>query len=477
MKTIVFKINVLDEVVPVISKLQNEYSMSFRKLYNNIELMDDTNFLNSLFIKSKKQIDYLKIEVEAVYDGNKANKIKILENISELENKKEKLNLKQFRHLQYLKKSYERKVVFGDTKELKKISKGEGDIEKWKNSRLLPLVFYGDSNHYGNRFFNLKTIKEGNIIFKPESTKIRININFNPKKHYKELIMLQDLILIKKIPVTVKLTKDLIMFAYDESIIYNTKLDLKSFYKEIKDVKEEEKRKKLISNRHKEHEKYLKINKLERYLAIDLNPDGIGYSILSKDTSLVDKGYLDISKILKANKRKYETSILVKELFKLIKHYKCSYIVIEELNLKNKDLGNRVSNRKINNLWNRELINELIHRRCNETGTILIEINPVYTSFIGNIMHNEYDPIAASMEIGRKGIFKYSGGGFYPELNVAKFINDERYDEIKECLTWKDMYTLFVTSKWSYRRKLNSFSFTGFYLGNEKSRCKHLHFS
>jgi IS605 OrfB family transposase len=476
-KTIVFKINIAEEEIPVISKLQNEYSMSFRKLYNNIELMEDKNFLDSLLIKSKKQIDYLKKEVEAFYDRNKANKNKILDNISELENKKEKLNLKQFRHLQYLKKSYGRKVIFGNTKELKKISKGEGDIEKWKNSRLLPLIFYGDASSYGNRFFKLETIKDGNIIFKPESTKIRININFNPKKHIKELNLLQNLILIKKIPVTVKLSKDLIMFTYDESILYGTKLDLKSFYKEIKNVKEEDKRKKLISNKHKEHEKYLKTNKLERYLAIDLNPDGIGYSVLNKDTSLVDKGYLDISKVLKANKRKYETSILIKEIFKLIKHYKCSYIVIEELNLKNKDHGNKVSNRKINNLWNRELINELIHRRCNETGTILIEINPVYTSFIGNILNNEYDPIAASMEIGRKGIFKYGEGGFYPELNITNFINDERYDEIKECLTWKDMYKLFTTSKWSYRRKLNDFNFTGFYLGNEKSRCKHLHFS
>ena len=46
MITIVYKINVSDSDRELISSLQNEYSISFRKMYNNIELMKDNDFIN-----------------------------------------------------------------------------------------------------------------------------------------------------------------------------------------------------------------------------------------------------------------------------------------------------------------------------------------------------------------------------------------------------------------------------------------------
>ena len=100
-------------------------------------------------------------------------------------------------------------------------------------------------------------------------------------------------------------------------------------------------------------------------------------------------------------------------------------------------------------MWKRTLINEIINRRCNETKTIRIDVNPSYTSFIGNLLHNEYDPIAASIEVGRRGIKKFSKGGFFPEFNITNFINDKMYNKIKECKTWKELYSIFVTSKFS----------------------------
>ena len=477
MKTLTFPIITSDENKEIISLLQNDYSISFRRMYNNMELMEDKEFLGSLRIKSKKQIEYTQKEVDSFYKKDVANKKQIEDNIKELE-EKDKLTLKQFRRLQRLKKSLNNKVVFGGRKELIKLSKGNGDKEKWKESRLLPLVFYGETSRYGNRFFDLKDIVNGNILFKLESTDVKIPITIKTKKHKDELIRLQELVLLKGISVTVKLTKDKIYITYDESILNNTNLDIKAFYKEITHIKDKEERKVLIRNKHIEHENELKLGKLDRYLAIDLNPDGIGYCILEKDNTIVDKGYLEIKKPKEANKRKYETSILIKELFKMIKHYKCHTIIIEELEFKGStDHGNKVSNRKINNLWNRELIEQIISRRCNEEGILRIEINPCYTSFIGNIMYDEFDPVAASLEIGRRGIHKYSKGGFYPELDLTKFINDKRYDKLKECLTWKDLNSLFVTSKWSYRRKLKQFSFVGYYIGNRKSKVKHLHFN
>jgi IS605 OrfB family transposase len=160
-------------------------------------------------------------------------------------------------------------------------------------------------------------------------------------------------------------------------------------------------------------------------------------------------------------------------LFGLMEHFKAHTIIIEDLeSLKPKDNGSKKANRKINNLWNRTFIKEIIERKCSQTGTILIYINPAYSSFIGNVNHNEYDPIAASIEIARRGINKYSKGGFYPEIDLTVFANDKMYDEIKECESWKDIFHLFVTSKKSYRRKLKNFSFVGYNIGSIKSKSK-----
>ena len=475
MKTLVFGLHTSDENKDIITSLQKDYSIAFRKMYNNMELMKDPDFIKSLPLKSKKYIEYLQKEVEAFYDRNEANKLKIIANITKLESFDD-LALKQFKHLQCLKMSLNKNICFGNKTELIKISKGKGDIDVWRESRILPLVFYGETSRYGNRFFDLKDISNGNILFKLEATDIRIPITFNAKKHLKELIKIEQLIKNKEIAITVKLTKNKLYITFDESILNNTNIDIKAFYKTIKDIKDKNERKVLIHQHYIEHEDKLKKGKLDRYLAIDLNPNGIGYCVLDKNTTIIDKGYIDVSKTIKANKRRYETSIMIKELFKLIKHYRCHTIIIEELNFKNSDLGNKVSNRKVNNLWNRTIINEIINRRCNEEGILKIEVNPCYTSFIGNMAYNEYDPIAASMEIGRRGIHKYSKGGFYPELDVTKFINDEMYDEIKGCLTWKDLRTLFVTAKRSYRRCLDDFKHVGYNLGNRKSGVKHVHF-
>lgn len=466
-KTLTFSIKLNIEDSKEIKNLQTNYSIAFRKCFNNMELIDDFNFKKTLPIQSKKQLEYLKKEVIAFHERNIANKKRINNNINNILTKRT-IKPKDFKNLIALKKSLKSNVCFGDKKELIKLSKGIGDKQKWKESRLLALVYYGETSRNGNRFFDLSKLDQGIIIFKPEKTKLKLEININTNK-YKELRILRDLAINKSIPITIKLSYNKIYLTYDVSILNKTNLDIKKFYNEINNIKDKNQRKKLISNKHREHELYLKQGKLDRYIGLDLNPDGIGYSIVDNNMNIINKGYFDLSKIIKNKKRKYETSIIIKRIFSLIKHFKAHTIVLEELNIENKDNGNRISNRKINNLWNRTYIKELIERRCAETGTLKICINPVYSSFIGNIIHNEYDPIAASLEVVRRGINKYSKGGFYPEFNITNFINDKRYDEIRECKTWKDMYSLFITSKWSYRRRLNNFNFIGRNISSIKS--------
>ena len=158
---------------------------------------------------------------------------------------------------------------------------------------------------------------------------------------------------------------------------YHTNVDIKAFYETIKSVKDKSERKQLIVNHYRQHELRLKSGKLDRYIALDLNPDGIGYSVVDSKMDIISKGYYDTSKILSASKNRYELSVIIKNLFALIKHFKCHTMILEELDIKSKDNGNRVSNRKINNKWNRSLIKQLIERRCNEDGVILIYVNPV----------------------------------------------------------------------------------------------------
>ena len=167
-----------------------------------------------------------------------------------------------------------------------------------------------------------------------------------------------------------------------------------------------------------------------------MNPTNIGYSILQKKDggkyTIIHKGCFDLSRLCRKtgwassdprqkkmnNKRKYETSIIVKELFKLAMHFRCSSFIMEDLDIKDKAFNDmsKEANRKNRNIWNREWISNIINRRCNETGICLVEINPCYTSFIGNIQHPYGDSCSASIEIGRRGLFKYTNGMFYPNI-------------------------------------------------------------
>ena len=119
------------------------------------------------------------------------------------------------------------------------------------------------------------------------------------------------------------------------------------------------------------------------------------------------------------NKRRYETSHAVKWLFSIASQYRCSLFVVEELNVSNTNLGSRESNRKVNNVWNRGLTISLIKRRCEDSGVEFVEVNPCYSSFIGNIKYKYSDPCNASIEIGRRGLYKYiKNGKLYPEITL-----------------------------------------------------------
>jgi hypothetical protein len=122
----------------------------------------------------------------------------------------------------------------------------------------------------------------------------------------------------------------------------------------------------------------------------------------------------------------------------------------------------------IKNEWCKNYLFELINRRCNETKTILRKINPVYSSFIGNIIYKEYDPISASLEINRRGINQYKkGSSIFPEFFINNIITDLIDDDMSlyEINSWKKLYNSLKSRNQSVRVK-NKFLLANLFSSN-----------
>jgi len=246
---------------------------------------------------------------------------------------------------------------------------------------------------------------------------------------------------------------------------------------------------------YKKLEEELSVKKLKnRYCSIDMNPDGIGVSIFDSKNDkqiFIEKFYIDYSKnnlnlklstnhelnLKQTNKRKAEILYSLSRLFEKLRHYRVYNFVMEELNFTDID-GKKVNNRKINNVWNKDLIIRKIKKEICLSGMNLIEVNPIYTSFIGNIQHEEFDPIAASIEIGRRGSLKYKKGSFYPKILIKDIdtleliTNKKLLNDVQDLndLNWKLLYKNYAKFRW--RRSLKKFNYSKIRIGNKLSKTK-----
>jgi len=470
-KTLVYKISVSNNDKEMIKHFQEDYSRDFRRLFNNLELCKDKEFLNTLNTKSSKLKEYLCKETIAFYEKYQSTKEKIIEKINVLESLE--MNSKIFKKLTKLRKSLKSNICFGGRENLKRRTKGLISNEQWKDLRLYTMVFYGETSRKGNRFFDFKDLSNGNILFKMEGSGVKIPIKISNKKHKNELRLLEELCKNKEISLTVKLNYNKIYLTFDETILNSTNFDYKFFQQEKpKDLNKQE-TKDYWKTKYKEHEDYLKIGKLERYISIDINPNEIGYSIGDDKMNLIDKGCYKIIGKVNEKKRKHEYSQIIKDLFKKVKHYKVSYFIIEDLENINKDnFGNKISNRKNKLEFKKNYIFSLITRRCNETGTILRKVNPCYSSFIGNLMYNEYDPIASSIELLRRGIGQYiKGFKLIPDFDLNNLITDkiDGYVDLNHFTGFVDLFKS-IRNK-SYRRKDYTFSSQKFTKSGKSHVC------
>ena len=457
------KIIYCDDFNFIKDKVKN-YSYAMRLMCKMIDESADSNFIT----KFKERFKLTDIEYRSLIADAKA-KITSMEAINE--NKKEKIeelnkrlfNTKDltkkeryaiFNKIASLNKSLNNNFVFGGRNLLQKITR-EYNKKSNKDEKLLkkylaeyrskrndtPCFIVGEANMRGNRFFDFSHLGEGKVVYKPFRGK-KIEIQFKlPKKYKNNFFRLSEMTEKKEIPLTISFDLEYVYFTFDEEKLNGYAIDEAGRRADVKEIKKQGYPKEIEAAKIKEiytkyyvrqEEKKLAGKIKDRCIAVDLNPTNIGFSILDKmgdSIKIIHCGWFDMEKLCvktnksscskeqkyQNNKRKYELTVVLKKLFNIARHYKCSQFVMEDLN-GDFENTNKETNRKVKNLWNRILIENIIKRRCNENGIKLIKINPAYSSFIGNIQYNYIDAVNASIEIGRRGLFKYIKGAFYPHI-------------------------------------------------------------
>ena len=327
-----------------------------------------------------------------------------------------------------------KKVIFGGKSLYKRYLRGFICKEEFDKQRQLPISSQGEILQNGNRMFDFH-LDNQSLIFKVSRDKhIDIQLGHIHRNLQKELNKLNELCYDKKATVSIKLNNEYIWITYDEKLLCNS----------------------------------VKFNRLKdnRILGLDLNPNYIGLSVIEfdkeDDFKVLHKQVFDLKELtdknISKNKRQYEIIKICHTINNLVNYWKCKKLSIEELNIKSSDKGQGKNfNRLCNNVWDRSLISNKLLMLSNIYSYELVEVNPVYSSFIGNLVYGDEttpDMVAASIEIARRGYKKYEKNWFYPVFNVDCL--DERW---KQTLTgvrnWKDVFLQIKNSKVKYRVLLN----------------------
>ena len=312
--------------------------------------------------------------------------------------------------------------------------------EEYCKQKLIPIWIVGEQSKNGNRLFNFD-FQNSKLIFKlSRNNHQEIEVCLPRGKQLKELLRIQELAEQKQITVTISFNNDFVWINFDESLL---KLE-----EEFKDLKN------------------------NRIMGLDLNPNYIGLSILEFDKNdnfkVLYKQVFDFTKLNQKsgkassnsltkylkNKSKFEKIQVCYDIINLLNYWKCSKLCIEDLNIKSSNKGSgKTFNRLCNNVWNRLLIVNKLKMLSNIYNFELVEINPAYSSFIGNLLYGSSecpDMVASSIEIARRGYKKFEKGWFYPEFNVEN-LNEQWKQTLNLVKSWKELYQKVKESKLKYR--------------------------
>ena len=304
-------------------------------------------------------------------------------------------------------------VIFGGKGNFIRRCQGKISKEEFKANRIESLWICGEATHYhGNRKFRIQDDLKS-ILFKPnKKTKIYLNLPSLKKNYEKILKKLCKHAKIDDMPITFSIDQEHVRISFDESKVF---------------------------------EKKELLQKKDRVLAVDLNPNYIGWSVVDwhdeRDFDVVKTGCYSFKKLndkqfalkltkkqrkeLKrkerleltskaktrnayfSNKRNHEMIEVAKDICSIAKQFACEMVVVEDLNIKSQD---RSKGKKLNRLCNSFFIRNAfvnnLNKRCNIDGVKFLKAMPAYSSFIGNFLYrslNLPDPILASIELGRRG--------------------------------------------------------------------------
>ena len=447
MQTLKFKIE--HRYNDLIVEYQKQYSIIFRSAFkyfqNEIELKSVFSYItnNSDLIKRLKSLNNVELmnswftqsAIKEAYQLFKSYQSKLDEYNQKIERKQELLNKDKLTYLEKkelkkLNKINKPKVIFGGKINFIQRCKQQISKEAFKVKRLNPLYSIGTAKPYkGNRFFRI-TEDLTKVIFQPKCKEKYELILIGVTKGYKKILnKLYNLQQLKELPITYKLTSSHIYISFEEDKLYKDEFD----FKKIKD----------------------------RYCALDLNPNYIGYSIIdwksSNDFKIIDSGvysfkelnnlYFDLKgtdssdkkKIWLNNKRNHEIIEVAKNLINKCCYYKVENFVVEDLNIKVCDRNKGKNyNRLCNNTWIRNKFLNNIQKRCKIFNINYLEVLPQYSSFTGNIIFrhlNLPDQVLSSIEISRRG-FEFKHQYVLKDKDVKKNIvkidinNDKIFKEL-----------------------------------------------
>lgn len=417
-----------------------------------IKYREETGDLTSIFSYIQNYNNVLRFTYNRVQEGIRSTK--------ELTNLQNSLNNifidSHFKNSAiYEAKSYQNsKLIFGGKKLFLDRLKNKITKEEFKLKKLLPLCSIGESNQKANRKF--KIIDENTIIFKPnKDLHIKLNLINQGKNHKKILNKLKELQETKQIAITYKLSLDNIFLSFDYSTL---------------------------------KQNIYKIKK-NRVIAIDMNPNYLGYSVVDwKDENnykTIDKGVFDISLINQKeneldvssndskkkyikNKRDYELTKIAYTLFDMCKCYHCECFSIEDLSIKSKNLNKgKQLNKLINNQWNRNKFINILRKLVNSSSATFIEVKPEYSSILGNLIYREEqlpDMVLSSIEIGRRAyefnnqyLLKYKvqqKNIVFPKLEFIKDRIEQSLEELGHPFkfeTYQQLFSELKKSKLKYR--------------------------
>lgn len=364
-----------------------------------------------------------------------------------------------------------RTVIFGGKKNFFNRLKGLISKNQYKQNRLVPLTSYGEKASgtkfvHGNRKFKLSEDLKY-IILKLKERKIQLNLPAGLHQNIKnQLVNIYKHQILDDIAITYKVDLNYVYICFDEANIQKFEAN------QIKN----------------------------RVLALDLNPNYIGWSVVDwksenqfniiksgiysikglndKDFDLKNK-HLDSSspeRIYLSNKRKYETLQIAKNIINKAIYYKCQIVSIEDLKINSDDKNKgKKFNKLVNNLWNRNaLVNNLI-KRCNIFNIKLLKVKPEYSSFIGNFLYrslNLPDMVLASIELGRRAYEFYNQyisktkeikkNIIQPDIKLFNDLIIKSLEEFniqrEQFKDLKELYEYFKKSKMTYRLSIDQFN-------------------